>query len=159
MTTSKFLAASILVLGLSFSASLSASQAASTTHEGHQASELALTLNAGVKWQGDENMLKGMNGIRAALAPRIPAIHNQTLPASEYEALAADIQSQVDFMITNCKLAPEVDEQFHMVLGEVLDGVTELQAEPSRQTGAVRIVTALNAYGDHFAHPGWQPLE
>lgn len=159
MTISKSIAASILVLGLGFGANISSSWAGTTSHEGHQASDLVLTLNAGAKWQGDGNMIKGMNGIRAALAPRIPAIHSQTLPPSDYQALAADIQSQVDFMVTNCKLAPEVDGQFHMVLGQVLEGVAELRAESNRQAGAARIVTALNGYGDYFAHPGWQPLE
>ena len=62
-------------------------------------------------------------------------------------------------MITNCKLAPEVDEQFHMVLEQVLTGVSEMKAEQTQEAGAVRIVTALNSYGDYFTHPGWQPLE
>jgi hypothetical protein len=159
MNTTKLIAASIIALGLGIAAGNPIALAASTGHEGHQASELVLTLNAGAKWQGDDNMIKGMDGIRAAVAPRVPAIHGKTLPASDYQAMAADIQSQVDFMVTNCQLTPDVDEQFHIVLGEVMEGVTELQAEPTSEAGAVRIVTALNAYGDHFSHPGWQPIE
>lgn len=160
MTTSKLIAASILVLGLSFGAGMPASWAETASHDGHQAAAtMALTLNAGEKWQGDDNMVKGMNGIRAAIAPLIPAIHGQALPASGYQSLAGDVQTQVDFMITNCKLAPEVDEQFHMVLEQVLTGVSEMKAEQTQEAGAVRIVTALNSYGDYFTHPGWQPLE
>ena len=104
-------------------------------------------------------MIRGMNAIRTSLATAIPAIHSKTLPADQYKALAVAIQGQVDFMVTNCKLTPEVDEQFHMVLGQVLDGVSEMQAGQTPEAGAVRIVSALNSYGEYFVHPGWQPLE
>ena len=62
-------------------------------------------------------------------------------------------------MLANCKLSPEVDEQFHMVLEQVLEGITEMQSDQSPDLGVVRIVADLNAYGDHFQHPGWQRLE
>ena len=34
-----------------------------------------------------------------------------------------------------------------------------LQQQIDRAAGAVRIASALNAYGDYFVHPGWQPLD
>lgn len=135
------------------------SWAATTSHEGHQSAAIELTLDGQAKWQGDENMLKGMNGIRNALATRLPAIHDGSLPATDYKTLASEVQAQVDFMVTNCKLAPEVDEQFHIVLGHVLDGVAELEGDADPRSGAVRVVQALNAYGTYFEHPNWQPLE
>lgn len=157
MRVGYLLTASIVALGLTAGIGTAAAETAS--HEGHQASELALTLNAGAKWQGDGNMIKGMSVIRGAVAARLPAIHDRTLPPGDYKTLAGEVQAEVDYMVANCKLAPEVDEQFHMVLGQVLDGVAELQTGADPRSGAVRIVMALNAYGDHFAHPGWQPLD
>lgn len=58
-------------------------------------------------------------------------------------------------MVENCVLEPEVDEQFHVVLGEVMTGVSALE-EGEVETGAMTIVQALNAYGEHFEHSGWQ---
>ena len=55
-------------------------------------------------------------------------------------------------------LAPEVDEQFHLVLGQVLEGISELESSDAPRDGAVMIVEALNAYGEHFEHPGWQMI-
>ena len=52
-------------------------------------------------------------------------------------------------------LEPKVDEQFHVVLGEVMNGVSALE-KGEVETRAVTIVQALNAYGEHFEHPGWQ---
>lgn len=128
-------------------------------HAGHKATDLLLRLNAGAKWQGDDNMMSGMNAIRSSISPLVPAIHAKTLPADDYKRLATDIQGQVDFMVANCKLSPEADEQFHIVLAQVLDGISVMEAGPDREAGAVRIVTALNSYGEYFTHPGWQPLE
>ena len=147
----------VLVLGLGLSTGVS--WAETTSHEGHQSAGIELKLNGQAKWQGDENMLKGMNAIRSALAPRLSAIHDDTLPSADYMALAEEIEAQVDFMVENCKLTPEVDEQFHIVLGHVLDGVSELKSETDPRAGAVLVVEALNAYGSHFEHANWQPIE
>ena len=73
-------------------------------------------------------------------------------------AAVADVQKQVDFMVENCVLEPAVDEQLHAVLGGVLNGVGALEAGEV-EPGAVAIVQALNAYGAHFEHPGWQDIE
>lgn len=147
----------VLVLGLGLSTGVSWGE--TTRHEGHQGAAVELTLNGQAKWQGDENMLQGMNAIRSALAPRLSAIHDDTLPSADYMALAGEIEAQVDFMVENCKLTPEVDEQFHIVLGHVLDGVSELKSETDPRAGAVLVVEALNAYGSHFEHANWQPIE
>jgi len=159
MPNRKMLAATALILSLALGATSAAYAAEPASHAGHQASELALHLNAGAKWQGDDNMIGGMNAIRASIGPLVPAIHAKTLATDQYKRLATDIQEQVDFMVANCKLTPEADEQFHMVLVQVLDGASVMDAGPDREAGAVRIVTALNSYGEYFAHPGWQPLE
>ena len=127
-------------------------------HEGHSASSLELVLNNGAKWQGDENMVKGMSAIRSAMAANLGAIHGGSLTPEAAGTLAADVQTQVDFMIENCKLDPAVDEQFHGVLAEVVVGTSALEAGEI-EPGAVTIVQALNAYGEHFEHPGWQALE
>lgn len=159
MPTRKMLVAAALILSLPIGATVAALATEPAAHAGHQANDLVPRLNAGAKWQGDDNMISGMNAIRASIGPLIPAIHARTLSAGDYQRLATDIQSQVDFMVANCKLSPEADEQFHIVLAQVLDGVSAMEAGPEREAGAVRIVSALNSYGDAFAHPGWQPLE
>lgn len=157
MLRRKIIITTALVIGLSTASPLQAAEV--PVHEGHATGELTLSLNAGNKWQGDENMINGMNTIRAAFSPRMHAIHAGSLSAAEYKALASDIQGQVDFMVANCKLTPEADEQFHIVLGQILKGISDMEKSSTPDTGAVRIVSAMNSYGDYFVHPGWQPLE
>lgn len=138
------------------SAGIAAAQ--SQGHDSHGAGAIEITLNDGAKWQGDQNMITGMTAIHGIMAANLAAIHNGTLPADAAKGVAADVQKQVDFMVENCVLEPEVDEQFHIVLGEVMTGISALEAGEV-ETGAVTIVQALNAYGEHFEHPGWQMID
>ena len=133
--------------------------AETTTLHDHPAAVMELTLNGAEKWKGDLNMVKGVESIRDAVATRLEAIHHDSLPPAEYKTLASDIQKQVDFMVENCKLEPEVDAQFHIVLAQMIDGIGELEGEANPRQGAELIVQALNAYGEHFEHPNWQSLK
>ena len=157
MLSARHIAPALFGIALALAAGPAAAQTAS--HHGHAASELALSLDAGRKWQGDENMRKGMQAIRDEFAARIDAIHEDRLTAGDYRALAAVVTEQADFMIENCQLAPEADEQLHIVLARTLEGASEMEGESGPRAGAVAVVQALNAYGEHFEHPGWQPLD
>lgn len=147
-------------LAVAFTIALGASGVAAAqthAHDGHDGATIEITLNNGAKWRGDDNMIAGMNAIRGAIAANAEAIHSGSLSADAAKEVAADIQKQLDFMIENCVLEPEVDEQLHAVLGEVMVGVSALEAGEV-EAGAVKIVEALNVYGEHFEHPGWQAL-
>ena len=145
-----------LALGLALGVGIMPGLATAQTDHAHDAATVGLTLNNGAKWQGDTAMHKGMDAIRSIMAAALDAIHHGSLTPDAARAIAADVQAQVDFMVGTCVLAPEVDEQLHLVLAQVLEGISEL--ETGVTAGAVKIVQALNAYGTHFEHPGWQPL-
>lgn len=147
-----------VLFGIALSLTAGPVFAESTSHQGHGASELALTLNAGAKWQGDDNMIKGMEAIQTAVAANIDAIHHDHLPVEDYKSLAAVVMAQTDFMIENCELEPAVDEQFHGVLGQIIEGASEMEAGDQARQGAILVIQALNAYGEHFEHPGWKPF-
>lgn len=157
MLAVKHLAPALFGIALALSAGSGFAQPMS--HEEHGASELALSLNAGEKWQGDDNMHQGMEAIRSALASRLVEIHENRLPAEDYETLAAEIMNQTDLMIENCVLEPEVDDQLHIVLSQVIGGALDMEDGDEPRAGAVMIIQALNAYGEHFDHPGWQPFD
>ena len=145
-----------LAAALAFGPGLAFAQTQS--HDGHDAAVLELVLNDGAKWQGDQNMIDGMSAIRDSMATSLGPIRDGTLTADAARGIAADIQTQVDFMIENCVLEPAVDEQFHSVLAQVTEGAAAVE-DGEVQAGGTTIVQALNAYGAHFEHPGWQPLD
>ncbi len=159
MLNRKNLISYILAIGLVFGLSGIASAATEEhSHDDHNSSSLELTLNAGKKWQGDNSLRKAMGKIRVVMASRLGEIHENKLPATEYKVLAKSIQGQIDYMVENCKLPVAEDEQLHIVLNPIIEGIEEMEEGANPRGGAVKIVKAHNAYGKYFTHPGWQPL-
>lgn len=118
-----------------------------------------LTLNKGKKWQTDATLQAAMVAIRNDVQAALPAIHGGTYSAEDYKGLAVRIEKQLAEVISKCKLPPEVDAQFHLVLAELFAGTDVMKQDGKRISGAVRVIGALGAYGDHFDHPGWKPIQ
>ena len=125
-------------------------------HEAHGAG--MLKLNNGQKWETDASLRQGMEGIRAAVQPQMHAIHENRLKAASYQTLAKRTDTQIAFMVKNCKLAPDADAQLHLIiaeLGAATEAMTSKDKAMSRQKGALQLIHALETYGEFFDHPGW----
>jgi hypothetical protein len=125
---------------------------------GDSAATVQLQFNNGRKWQTDDALRRGMSEIRTAVAESLMPIHQNAFTPAQYDALAARIQAQIDYVVGNCKLPEEADQQLHLVLEQIIDGVGEMKAATGRDQGAVKIVRALAQYGEYFDHVGWRPL-
>lgn len=151
-------AALAAVIALAFSAPVFA--AGGHSHDGH-AGEAKLSLNQGKKWQTDEALRKGMENIRNALAADINGIKQNKLKPEQYEGLAKKVNTEIAYVVQNCKLDKEADEQLHIVLAEIMAGAELMEGKEKgveRRAGAERVHKALNAYSQHFDHPGWKRL-
>ena len=66
------------------------------------------------------------------------------------------------FLIACCTTRETSGRHLHMLLAEMADGAA-LMAQAgnadARRMGLLKVVQALNLYGDLFDHPGWQPLD
>lgn len=125
---------------------------------GGKAAAVKLQLNNGKKWQTDEALRRGMSEIRAAMAEALTPIHENVFTPAQYDSLAARTQAQIDYVVSNCKLPEAADQQLHIVLEQLIDGVAEMKAATGRDHGAAKIVRALAQYGDYFNHAGWRPV-
>jgi hypothetical protein len=117
---------------------------------GHAAGEAKLVLNQGKKWPTDAPLRQGMENIRAALGGGM-----------KYQALANRVNAEVAGIVQNCKLEPEADAQLHLVIADIMAGVEAMEGKvkgETRRAGAEKIARALDAYGEHFDHAGWQRL-
>jgi hypothetical protein len=155
----KRLAAALLALGLAAGPVGTVSADAPDGHNGHGVPAMELRLNNGQKWQTDEVLRAGMSQIREVMDASLPPIHSGRYSAADLSALGDWVQEQVDVVVANCKLPEEADLQLHVALTQILDGVNTMKEEGRQELGAAAIVQALNAYGEHFDHPGWKPLE
>jgi hypothetical protein len=151
MFTSKFLWLGLIALGLTLTP-VGVLAAEPHAHTG----AVEIKLDSGKKWPTDEALRRGMGEIHVAMADALTPIHRNEF--SDYEALAARVQAQVDYIIANCQLPEEADHQLHIVLEQMLDGIAAMKAASGQAQGAVKIVQALDLYGAHFEHAGWQPL-
>jgi hypothetical protein len=140
---------------------ISAAEMAAHKHEpGDSPSQLQL--NDGRKWATDASLRKGMENIRALMADALPAIHANKLSNARYNALAQKVSHDVAYIVANCKLDPQADEQLHLIIADILSGVETMQGKTKsakRQTGAVQILGALEKYDSYFDHPGTKPIK
>jgi hypothetical protein len=147
-----------LILAATLALGAAPARAADHAH-GHDAHGAAtLKLDNGQKWKTDAPLRQGMASIKAAVQPHLHAIHGNTLKAANYQALAQRTNSQIAFMVENCKLAPDADAQLHLViaeLGAAAEAMAGKDQAQSRQKGALQLVHALESYGEFFDHPGW----
>lgn len=145
------------ILGVVLSALLLAAGAAlfchlhSPSHDhGHDGSQGQMQLNAGQKWETDAPLRTGMERIRALVA------NAPTHDATSMQSLAGGIREQVDYLIQNCKLAPEADATLHVMIAEFLQGADLISKENDPVRGLSVINAALDAYPRYFAHAGWE---
>lgn len=144
----------VMLLGLA----AMATPAVEPGHHHEPADTPQLHLKNGQKWPTDTSLRQGMAHIRETLTPSLPAIQQDKLAAGDYEQLATKIDSEVAFIVQNCRLEKEADAMLHVVLAKLMAGTNAMAGKDkqlSRQGGAMQVVQALKDYGDYFAHPGW----
>jgi hypothetical protein len=135
---------------------------AQTPHEhAHGAANAAvsqLQLDAGSRWSTDEPLRTGMAAIRKAFDADHAAIHAGKESDAQYAALAAEVESQVNGIVKNCRLPPAADANLHLIIADLLQGVSLMRGQDparSRHDGAALVHGALLAYGQYFDDPGW----
>jgi len=109
-----------------------------------------MQLNAGQKWETDEPLRGGMERIRTLVANAAPE------DAASMQSLSGGIREQVDYLIQNCKLAPEADATLHVMLADLLQGADLISKEHDPARGLSVINAALDVYPRYFAHAGWE---
>jgi hypothetical protein len=127
------------------------------SHAGGAISLQSMSLDEGRKWPTDDALRQGMSDIRTAVSAALPRIHAGQFTDRDYAALADRLQAQVDQIVATCKLPEDADAQLHLALTHVLEGAGLMRGAAQREQGAIAVVEALAAYGDHFEHPGWSP--
>lgn len=136
-----------------------AAQAVDPAHaHDHHAPAKGLHLDHGRRWATDPALRQGMSAIRDAVVAAVHADRARPLSAAEATRLADAIQGQVDFLVANCRLAPEADAVLHVLIGQMLEGAGALRRHPADDAALQRIVHALKEYPDYFEHEGWRPV-
>ncbi len=127
----------------------------------HDGKPAKLQLNAGKKWETDGPLRQSMAEIRQSFARSLKAIHANQLTLARYNELAKNVESSVSRIVAQCKLPPAADAQLHIIVAELMSGAELMfdQANSDRaRNGAIKVVEALNRYGQYFNDPGFKRL-
>lgn len=152
-----------IAVGLTLLAAATVARAQHDHEHGHEhdastAAVAQLQLDGDRKWPTDDSLRAGMSAIHAAFAKDHPAIHAGTETDAQYEALAGQIEAQVNGIVAKCSLPPAADANLHFVIADLLQGVGLMRgsdAGRTRHDGAALVHGALRAYGQYFDDPGW----
>lgn len=132
-------------------------ETAATDHQhGHAQEEhdaSVLRLDHGNKWQTDAPLRQGMQRINDAVTQAVPAYHDDALTKSEADTLARQINEQVAYLVANCKLEPDADATLHVLIGQLLAGVANLEKDPLSPQGLPYMVNTLHQYMEYFDQP------
>jgi len=150
---------SVLLASLLLGLSVSVQAAGAHDHHAHGSQEpQKLQLNAGQKWATDAALRQAMSDINQAMATALPRIHQHQFDAADYQALASTVSQKVAYVVENCKLEAKADAMLHLVITDLLAGAEAMASKQpeARHDGAVSVLSALQAYGKYFQHPGWK---
>lgn len=152
----KFATITGMVLSMLTVPVLAAESSGSHDH-GHGVTELRL--NNGSKWAIDPPLSLAMGNIRNAMNQEIDAIHADQLAAEKYVALSKKINGEVTYMVENCELEPEADEQLHLIINDLAEGSTMMEDKARAQDGAVRVIGAIENYATYFDDPNFKSMK
>jgi hypothetical protein len=145
--------ATVLASGLA-----GAAAAAQPHAHNHGAAPTVVQRDDGKPWPTDTPLRTGMTEIRNAIAAALDRIHHGAFAPADFQALAAQLDQQIEYVTVNCRLPEDADAALHVVLGEIIDGIETMRGGPDRDGGAVQVVKALDLYAGAFDHAGWIPL-
>ena len=121
--------------------------------------DAALKLNHGKPWATDTALRQGMSRIRDAVQSATPAFKKGKLSRARAKVLAKSIETNVNFMLTNCKLEPMADASLHVILVQLLSAANEIKSDPQTKNGMPRMHEVLGKYPLYFDQPGWKAVE
>ena len=117
------------------------------------------TLKLGEKWSTDEVARLGMDTIRQAVSVSQGDIIQGKLNSQDYLAIADVVDRNVTDMVKKCKLSPDADKAFHIVVLVDLKGSVEFMRVSrnvqTQRVGALAVLQTLRNYGKYFQHNGW----
>ena len=149
----------LLLTGLLYGAPLQADQA----HHHHAADDDVLSmlvLNDGAKWPVDTVLSEVMLRLRAQLLTHLDDIHHKRFTASQYQQFSQVLQQETNHIVANCKLTPEADAQFHLVLAAMMQSQQAMAASElaTQRQGAVRLLRTLQRYPEYFNDDAFLPI-
>lgn len=118
--------------------------------------------DTGELWRTDASVRRGMGELRATIDSVLAGRAGRGITGERLGELGHAIEARVRELIACCSSRETSGRHLHMLLAEMADGaalMTQGRHTDARRMGLLKVVQALNLYGDLFDHPGWQALD
>lgn len=124
-------------------------------HASHPPAGTSSPILPATPWASDAPLREGMRRMQRAVDALGHAEHDH-LGAAQATAAAQQVQEAAEFMINNCKLAPEPDAALHGLLATLMTGAAAIKADPANTTPIAAMRDAMALYPRMFQDAAWQ---
>lgn len=131
----------------------------SQKHHHHDAHKMSaensnerLKPNDGRKWKPDKVMRENMDSIHSNLVKLISKDHSKEISQMDYQDFYTLVSSRTETIITNCKMSPEMDEAFHVILERMLEANEKLKTKETQKEATGEFINAFMDYQKYFDH-------
>ena len=112
----------------------------------HKEDASALSLNNGKKWKSDESTRNHVMKLSEMIRSFNGRANNSS---SDYRRFAAEVQTELDGLIKDCRMSGPDHDALHLWLEPILKQVAELKTDPAAEK-ATEIVQAITKDVDLF---------
>ena len=124
-------------------------------HSDHSPASTSLPPLPATPWPSDAPLREGMRRTHRAVVALEHGEHGH-LDAAQTTAAAQQVQDAANYMIANCKLAPEPDAALHGVLAKLMTGAAAIKADPGNTAPVASMREAISLYPRMFEDATWQ---
>ena len=124
-------------------------------HASHAPASASSPILPATPWASDAPLREGMRRMHRAVDALGHAEHDH-LDVAQTTAAAQQVQAAAEFMISNCKLAPEPDAALHGLLATLMTGAATIKADPANTTPVAAMRDAMALYPRMFQDAAWQ---
>ena len=113
-------------------------------------------------WRADAAVRRGMDDLHAAVEASVTQGAARGIAGERLAELGRILAARSARLIACCTTTEVSGRHLRMILVEIADGGELMRQEgtiEAQRIGLLRVVQALNLYGDLFDHPGWQRLD
>ncbi len=128
---------------------------ATDEHAEHATAITALPTPPATPWASDAPLREGMRRMHRAV-DALGHAERGHLDATQTTAAAQQVQDAANYMITNCKLAPEPDAALHGVLATLMTGAATIKGDPANTTPVASMRDAVALYPRMFEDATWK---
>lgn len=125
------------------------------SHPSHPPAGPSLPILPATPWASDAPLREGMRRMHRAVEALGHAEHDH-LDVAQATAAAQQVQAAAEYMIGNCKLAPEPDAALHGLLATLMTGAAAVKADPANTTPVAAMRDAMALYPRMFQDAAWQ---